>query len=395
MNYEFPIIRTIDDVLPHIEGREEFVVAEREGYTVINYVVAMDDTFPPVKVAGGSAKMREERALTNAMRRECRGLIFDRDGKIMSRPFHKFFNVNEREETQVNRIDMSKPHVIMEKMDGSMIRPVLVDGYLRLATKMGVTEVAMDAEQWLAKYGFLRIDGKAVASRRDYLRSEIENGRTPIFEWVSPFNQIVLAYEEEDLVYLGSRDNITGEYFFDENAPFTKVPRYGSMDGNILEYIARQRSAEGREGDIIRFADGHMLKVKNDWYVRIHKTIDRITFDRNIVDLIINEEVDDVIPMLPTAQVERIRDFEFRFWAAFKVKEDMLLADRNICLQLFEDDRKRIALEYIPTLKNKADAALIFRMLDGHNVRDVLLQHVEKNITTNVKWEACAKWLGM
>jgi hypothetical protein len=31
MHYEFPMIRHISDVLPHIEGREEFIVAEREG----------------------------------------------------------------------------------------------------------------------------------------------------------------------------------------------------------------------------------------------------------------------------------------------------------------------------------------------------------------------------
>jgi RNA ligase len=382
MNYQFPEIRHISDVLPHIEGRDEFVVAEREDYTVINYVVAMADTFD----------MTGPDDLSGAIRREARGLIFDRDGNIMSRPFHKFFNVNERAETQTHEIDMSQPHVIMEKMDGSMIRPILVDGYLRLATKMGVTNVAMEAEAWLAAQD---------SEYKDWLRVYMANGYTPIFEWVSPFNQIVLAYEIEDLVLLAIRDNVTGEYL-DLNeeleaiyCPFTVVRSYGSMEGNILEYIARQRGAEGREGDIIRFADGHMLKVKNDWYVRIHKTIDRITFDRNIVDLIINEEVDDVIPMLPTAQVERIRGFETRFWAAFKVKEDMLLADRDICSQLYEDDRKRIALEYIPTLPNKADAQFVFRMLDGHNIRDLLLDHVRKSINTNTRWEECARWMEM
>jgi RNA ligase len=382
MHYTFPEIRTISDVLPHIEGRDEFVVAEREGYTVINYVVAMADTFD----------MTSPDDLGGAMRRECRGLIFDANGVLMSRPFHKFFNVNERAETQTHEIDMSQPHVIMEKMDGSMIRPILVDGYLRLATKMGVTNVAMEAEAWLAAQD---------SEYKDWLRIYMANGYTPIFEWVSPFNQIVLAYEIEDLVLLAIRDNVTGEYL-DLNeeleaiyCPFTVVRSYGSMEGNILEYINRQRGAEGREGDIIRFADGHMLKVKNDWYVRIHKTIDRITFDRNIVDLIINEEVDDVIPMLPTVQVDRIRDFETRFWAAFKVKEDMLLADRDICSQLYEDDRKRVALEYVPTLPNKADAQFVFRMLDGHNIRDLLLDHVRKSINTNTKWDACAEWMGM
>lgn len=126
MNYTFPEIRHINDVLPHIEGREEFIVAEREGYKVINYVVAMADTFD----------MTGPNDLGGAIRRECRGLIFDADGNLMSRPFHKFFNVNERAETQTHEINMSQPHVIMEKMDGSMIRPILVDGYLRLATKM-------------------------------------------------------------------------------------------------------------------------------------------------------------------------------------------------------------------------------------------------------------------
>jgi RNA ligase len=45
MNYDFPQIKTIDDVLPHISGREEFLVMEKEGYTVIKYAVAFEDTF--------------------------------------------------------------------------------------------------------------------------------------------------------------------------------------------------------------------------------------------------------------------------------------------------------------------------------------------------------------
>lgn len=385
MHYQFPIIRHISDVLPHIEGREEFVVAERDFGTVINYVVAMPDTFD----------MSGPEDLTGAIRRECRGLIFDREGNLMSRPFHKFFNVNERLETMSHYIDMSQPHVIMEKMDGSMIRPILINGYLRLATKMGVTDVAMDAEQWLAKYGYLRIDGKVVASRRDYLRNEIMSGRTPIFEWVSPFNQIVLAYETADLVYLGSRDNLTGEYFFDESAPFTKVPRYGSVEGNLADYIARQRGAEGREGDIIRFANGHMLKVKNDWYVRIHKAMDRIRFDRNIVDLIINEQIDDVIVMMPPYEATRVREFERRFWEAFGYKETYIATMFDFARGEFGSDRKSIAVEFIPCLEDKTIAPFIFRMLDGKDIRELMLDHVRKSINTNTRWEECATWLGM
>ena len=389
MNYTFPIIRHIDDVLPHIEGRKEFVVAEREGYTVINYVVAMTDTFD-MYFSGFNKGRIMQYDIGGAVRRECRGLIFDADGNLMSRPFHKFFNVNEREETQTHVIDMSQPHVIMEKMDGSMIRPLIVDGYLRLGTKMGVTEVAMQAEAWLAAQDPLL---------KDWLRFYIHEGYTPIFEWVSPFNQIVIAYEEADLVLLAIRENATGRYLdLDEElteirCPFTIVPRYGSMDGNILEYVDRQRGKEGREGDIIRFADGHMLKIKNDWYVRIHKTIDRVKFDRNIVDLIINENVDDVIPMLPQEQVARIRDFERHFWASFEGTHNRLRMLYNDAKEY--GDRKSIATGFIPTLKNKMDAPIIFKMLDGIDLREFMIKIVRDSTSNNTKWDKTAEWLGM
>ncbi len=100
MNYEFPYISTISDVLLAIEGRDEFVVAEKEGYTVINYNVMMADTFPDV-IDDQASGMFEQYDYYAALRRECRGIIFDTaTGEILRRPFHKFFNVNEREETQ-------------------------------------------------------------------------------------------------------------------------------------------------------------------------------------------------------------------------------------------------------------------------------------------------------
>ena len=46
MHYKFPEIHTINDVLPHIEGRKEFVVAEREDFgTVICYTYTHSDMF--------------------------------------------------------------------------------------------------------------------------------------------------------------------------------------------------------------------------------------------------------------------------------------------------------------------------------------------------------------
>ncbi len=375
MKYKFPEIRTINDVLPHIEGRDEFIVADKGDYTVINYAVSMIDTFD----------MAGPEDLGGAIRRECRGLIFDKEGKLISRPFHKFFNVNERPETQSNEIDISAPHTIMEKMDGSMIRPVPLNGSFRLGTKMGVTDIAEDAEKLLNE------------ERIKFIEIMIADNKTPIFEYVAPDNQIVLPYETADLVLLAIRDNLTGEYVpFNEDVPFNVVPVYGSVNESLSDYIAKARERENREGDIIRFADGHMIKIKNDWYVRIHKTLDRVTFDRNIVALILNEEIDDAVGLLPNATKERIEKFEQRF--AERLHALIEGYDRYYNTVVASGlDRKRYAQEWMPTIQKNDSFApqYVFGRFVGKDGREMILKHIEKHLTTNTRWDECAVWMGM
>ena len=371
MHYTFPEIRTIEDVLPHVEGRSEFVVAEREFGTVINYLVAFQDTFT----------MEGPGDLGGAIRRECRGIIFDTEGNIMSRPFHKFFNVNEREETQTHVLDMTQPHVIMEKMDGSMIRPVRMNGMVRLATKMGVTDIAIEAEKLLS------------AEQYEWLDLWMHRDVTPIFEYIAPTNKIVIEYAEPRLVLLAMRKNVEGVYFLSNSSPFEIVPQYGSVEGGLGEYITRAREMQGREGDIIRFADGHMLKIKTDEYVRIHKTKDIVRVDRNIVELVVNEQLDDVLPLLDTADLERVRTVERAFWAAFANCEGRLEGLDMLARSIYGGDKKRIALEMVPNLINGQDASFIFRMLDGKSIRSLLLEHCKKSIGSTPKYDVLMEWM--
>lgn len=189
MHYDFPIIRHLNDVLPAIEGTDEFSVNEKDGYTIVNYNVQKEHTFD----------INHEHA---AMRRECRGLKFYPNGEIAARTLHKFFNVNEKPETQSHLIDLSKPHVVMEKLDGSMIHPMMVNGYIRWMTKMGITDVAMQAEEFIAKN----------TNYKDFAAWCIENGITPTFEWTSPRNRIVVPYKNDQLTLLAVRENLTGHY---------------------------------------------------------------------------------------------------------------------------------------------------------------------------------------
>lgn len=372
MHYQFPEIRTINDVLPAIAGRDEFVVAEREFGTVINYLVAMPDTF----------KMEGPDDVMGAIRRECRGLIFDTEGNIMSRPYHKFFNINEKEETQSHRLDLTRAHIVMDKLDGSMIRPVHMHGMVRLATKMGVTDIAMEAEKLLDP------------GQYDWLEDMMIDGFTPIFEYVAPTNKIVVEYTEAKLILTAVRETVSGEYrsLRQWDAPFEIVSGADSIY-DLDAYLSVARGETSREGDIIRFADGHMVKVKNDWYVQIHKTKDIVAVDRNIVELVLNETIDDTRAMLDPSDLARVDAVEAAFWEAFRNAEGRLEGLELLARTIYGADKKRIALEMVPNLINKADGGFIFRLIDGCVLRDLLLDHCKKNIGSTPKYEALMEWM--
>lgn len=353
MKYDFPRIYDIDDVLCAIEGSPEFIVAEKDGYKVVNYVVATHETFPDVKTVGltngditHEGIFETEADYIAALRRECRGLVFALEGNLINRRYHKFFNVNERDETAVHAIDWSRPHVILEKLDGSMVSPCYVNGHLRWMTKMGITDTSMEAEAF-------------VASRPDYAELAahyLENGFTPIFEWCSNKNRIVLDYPEDRLVLTAMRETVSGNYLL-QDALEAIGQRYGievvevvaviTFDHSNDELINAIRKGEGSEGVVVRFDDGHMVKIKSDWYVRIHKVKSLLGQERDVVSLILNNELDDMLPVLPKEDVERVEKFQVG------LMEQIRLAAWHVYQTVKQNretmDRKTFALNYAHT----------------------------------------------
>lgn len=378
MRYEFPEIQTIDDVLPYVKDRKDFVVADREWFTVINYMVEFPDSFD----------IDPANPIEGIMRRECRGIIFDKNGKLISRPFHKFFNLNQRDETQIHTVDFTQPHRILEKMDGSMIRIIYKENETHpiAATKMGLSEVAMQCQAWL---------DKQPKDRLEWLYQMYAAGTTPIFEWVSPNNLIVIEYDYEDIVLLAIRDNMTGVYedIHTNNCPFTVVPEYGSIDLSIDEYVTRARNQSGREGDIIRFANGHMLKIKNDHYVKIHKIKDKVRSPRHVFALMIDNQLDDVIAHVDKKDFEKIRKFEIDFWNKYNQKLNQIDGVISNAIERTAGDRKRIALEVIPTLDDKTISKFIFGVVTGKNLNDMVMAHVQHQARADTTWDECWKWL--
>jgi RNA ligase len=331
------------------------------------------------------------------IRRECRGIIFDTvTGEIIRRPFHKFFNVNEREETQDHVFDLCRSYTILEKLDGSMIAPFIVNGEMIWGTKMGATEVAEPVEEFVKNN-----------PRYDKFRYLIGSGFTPIFEWCSRKQRIVLDYKEDQLVLTAIRDIKTGRYASYERlvslAESYRVPVIRQWDNTMVEqwhnttqrgnrtmssFVNFVRDLEDLEGFVVRFDDGHMLKLKCDWYVQIHKAKEKILQDRNIVELILDGKLDDVKAHLPQEDRDRLTLFEIQFNLA--VSDTVFILDNDLnWLREQNIDRKTFALEHAEKY-DQYIRALIFKNFDElshtkywadvHNT-------IRKNLTKTVKYE--------
>lgn len=395
MNYEFPLIRNISDVLPAIAGRDEFVVAEKEGYTVINYNVMFEDTFGKAEHHTWDKLIRPPEDWKDyftletdaAIRRECRGIIFDsKTGDIIRRPFHKFFNVNEREETQDHVIDLSRPHAILEKLDGSMICPFIVDGKMTWGTKMGATDVAKPVEEFV----------KNNPDYEKFARWCISRGETPIFEWCSRKQRIVLDYKEDQLILTAIRHMNSGNYaprnhMLSVAGEYIPVVRAFEPQTDMKAFLEYVRDLEDLEGFVVRFDDGHMLKLKCHWYIQIHKAKEAILQDRNIVELILEEHLDDVKAHLPAEDRDRLTQFESDINKAINISVSDIRIELDSLIRNGVD-RKTFATGRAQELDGYY-RPLIFKLfgrtdVSKEEIRELVCNTLRNNLGRTAKYEA-------
>ena len=269
MLYNFPVIQHIDEVLEAIKPFTNFAVRRDEvrGFTTIDYVYITHETF---------ARTQPKWELL----RECRGIAFDNNsGKVISRPFHKFFNYGEQDETTWSNIkDLDWRSDV--KWDGSMIRPIPVGDSYVLATRAGVTAHSIEATKYLSS-----IMDSAI-------QTFVDMGITPIYEFIGPANPHVLHYEKNRLVFLGCRHNLTGLYTDSrENARAFKIS-IGDLKALHLE--------KGVEGYVFVTGDGqHRMKVKTDEYVLMHRAKDKAATERAVLEVFFSGKWDDFYSMLP------------------------------------------------------------------------------------------------
>lgn len=331
-HYQWPIIKNLDDVLPHIEGRSEFNVNERDEHLVVDYSYTTPDTFPPIPVEAGPARD------TAIMRRECRGLLFNKDGGLLRRSLHKFMNIGEREEYLPENIDFSKPHHILDKLDGSMLSSYMAPddqvkwisqqdsthfvGKVFWGTQFGNTDVADGASKFVVESNF---------DYEGFARSCMSEGWTPIFEWCSLKNRVVIRHEQPKLVLIAIRHQTTGCYkTYNEMVDIARdcnipvVKSFGRVDDDPNAFIERTRGEEDIEGYIVRFDDGHSTKLKCDWYVRFHNAVENLVHEKNVWKIVLHDEVDDVLPVLMEHDKDHLIEFYTNMNVAMADAADLL-----------------------------------------------------------------------
>lgn len=273
MIYNFPHIETLSDLEAHIEGIDYLCVSEKENHTkVVSYIYTTKDSF------------------ANEWERECRGITFDKDGKIISRTLHKFFNLGERESYMLNKLDLTQVKGIYPKLDGSMISHCIVDGEVLVKSKNSFfSDVAVKAQNF--------IDKEEHSEYHRFCKDMSEKGYTATFEYTGLQNRIVVRYEKEELTLLCIRDNITGEYLdISELSKGYDIKvlqfAYDAKDVDINKLIEDMETVKDIEGYIIAFNSGDMVKIKCDWYCELHNSITFIR-ERDIAFLVCNESLDD------------------------------------------------------------------------------------------------------
>ena len=277
----FPKIETIDDILPWIADKPEIPIRTKsvngKNLTIVCYQIAGKDTFD------------------NPYARECRGLVFDASGKIVCRPFHKFFNVNEREETQELALKDRKIVSLQPKMDGTMISWFNLDGTWIPKTKKAFERPEIDGALATPEY----LSGSVTR-----LLSALGKEYTATFEYTSPTNRIVVDYKEPHLTLLAVRHNVSGEYLpynvlktFAEDAGCRLVESLDKQGIDSLLSQARTKTTSDFEGWVALFDSGERVKIKTIGYLRAHKLLGGLTL-KNVLENWADENLDDILAFL-------------------------------------------------------------------------------------------------
>lgn len=246
--------------------------------------------------------------LPNAL--EARGIMFlikDHaqnelvDPILVCRPMNKFFNIRENPFTlNLNTANENICEMYI-KSDGSLIS-TYVDTFGRVQVK---SKGSISSPQATAATLWLNNNPSFL---NELQQLTVTEGYTVNMEFVAPENRIVVLYEKPQLIVLNIRHTLTGHLIHNKWAPqldgfpiitqhwvesVNEHPLTKSL-GSYEDILEQANSLTGIEGFVVYLNSGESFKLKNDWYLTLHRTKDSVTTDKALFEVTINEAADDV-----------------------------------------------------------------------------------------------------
>lgn len=326
-----------------------------------------------------------------------RGITYNDNGTLLALPFPKFFNNGEMDET--TNIDLGDALYVSEKLDGSLISFFKVNGVLEIKTMKSVSsQVANFARRTL----FNSQEGENGAGSDEKKECEtspnrfsqvlefasrlIDIGLSPMFEFISPMNPIVVDYDKDDFVFLGARSMKTGRIYLPNEFQTMNITVPRMMPTNMIDKYLEEKNVEGV---VITMRCGLMLKMKSSEYALQHRAISMSGSFPNksradqIVSLAINGSIDDFKGLLSRKKcpenLKYVNAVETRYIQRYDEIEtlanDFLDQNKNA-------GRKQMAVK----INNDATfgessrfiLCIVMKILDGKEYRDLINSHVLK-----------------
>lgn len=230
----------------------ELAIAMEQGY-----VRQQSHPSLPLVILNYTERAQYERAW-NPVTLQCRGLITDTAGRVVARPFAKFFNYGEHPE---GSLELMAPAEVTDKLDGSL--GIMYPSALgwAIATRGSFTsDQAQHATNLLAER---------------YPDFEPPDGMTVLFEIVYPANRIVVDYQgTDDLILLGAVDIVTGESVGPPWLSGWDGPAAATFEARCLADALALPPRKNAEGIVVRLTDADVrVKIKQDDYVALHRLV--------------------------------------------------------------------------------------------------------------------------
>lgn len=256
----------------------------KDGYKIstFNYFICDYKDFNNPILEDPSIKAFEMRGVT---------YVFNKDNSLFRRylMIPKFFNINQNDTVQYDDVKHKEIESVTEKEDGSLV------AFMQLPNGKLFTKTIGTTENELSRKAYQCLKNK---EEIEYIREVISKGYTPLFEYVSLYNRIVLKYNANaDLRLICLRNNDTGEIIMSpENSPFNTVKK---LNFTLDELIEKSKTEENKEGWVIQFKDGTLLKIKTKWYFNLHQIRTENVFREDyIVRMYLEDKLDEIYTQL-------------------------------------------------------------------------------------------------